>query len=94
MRVIGFPAGALCARPGTDPELWFPDETAPDYPARLAAARRVCVDCPVRAACLADRMRWEPAGSRFGIVAGTTPDERGALAEPTPFRHGAGKEAA
>jgi WhiB family transcriptional regulator, redox-sensing transcriptional regulator len=86
MRVTGFPAGALCARPGTDPELWFPDDTAPDYPARVAAARRVCAGCPVRTACLADRMRSESTGSRFGVAAGTTPEERDALADPARSR--------
>jgi WhiB family redox-sensing transcriptional regulator len=93
MRTADLPSGALCARPGTDPELWFPDDTAPDYPARVAAARRVCLGCPVRAACLADRMRWEPAGSRFGIVAATTPQERDELAQAGTSSVGTGRAA-
>ncbi|MFC5949765.1 WhiB family transcriptional regulator [Pseudonocardia lutea] len=101
MRVVGFPAGALCARPGTNPDLFFPDDQAPNYAARVAAARRVCADCPVQAACLADWMRREPAGARYGVVAGTTPENRDALAGTTaepaaagPFRPAVGSEAA
>jgi WhiB family transcriptional regulator, redox-sensing transcriptional regulator len=102
MRIIGFPAGALCARPGTDPELFFPDPDTTDYPARVAAAGRVCAACPVRTACLADWMRWEPTGSRHGVIAGTTPDDRDLLAgthdrpveAARPFHPAAGIEAA
>ncbi|KAA1020243.1 WhiB family transcriptional regulator [Pseudonocardia sp. EV170527-09] len=70
---------ALCARPGTDPELFFPIETAADAPARIAAAKRVCASCPVAAACLADLMRWEDPARRWGVVGGTTAAERDVL---------------
>jgi WhiB family redox-sensing transcriptional regulator len=70
---------ALCARPGTDPELFFPIETAAHAPARIAAAKRVCAACPVQAACLADLMRWEDPARRWGVIGGTTAAERDAL---------------
>lgn len=70
---------ALCARPGTDPELFFPIESAANAPARIAAAKRVCAACPVRTACLGDLMRWEDPARRWGVVGGTTAAERDAL---------------
>jgi WhiB family redox-sensing transcriptional regulator len=70
---------ALCARPGTDPEMFFPIETATNAPARIAAAKRVCAACPVAASCLADLMRWEDPARRWGVVGGTTAAERDAL---------------
>jgi WhiB family redox-sensing transcriptional regulator len=70
---------ALCARPGTDPEMFFPIETAANAPAQIAAAKRVCAACPVRTACLTDLMRWEDPARRWGVVAGTTAAERDVL---------------
>ena len=40
-----------------DPELFFPAaEAGPVYAAQVAAAKRVCAGCPVRAACLAEAL--------------------------------------
>jgi hypothetical protein len=39
-------AGALCAQ--TDPELWHSERS----PGSTREAKRICLDCPVRAACL------------------------------------------
>jgi hypothetical protein len=60
--------GAACARPGVDPELFFPDEY---HSASVAEAREVCLSCPVRAQCLA--LFGELS---YGIVAGLTASER------------------
>lgn len=57
---------ALCAQ--TDPDLFFPTDSA-----EVAAARRVCADCPVRQQCLADALA-DPA--LRGIWGGTTRTER------------------
>jgi len=45
-------------------------------PAREAAAKAVCVRCPVRAACLEDAVT---SGIRFGVFGGTGEDERQAI---------------
>ncbi|GAA1870977.1 WhiB family transcriptional regulator [Pseudonocardia ailaonensis] len=82
MRITGWHADALCARPGTDPELFFPDDTALTYPVRVAAAKRVCAACPVRAECLADVLGREQPGRRWGVIGGTTAEERDHLATP------------
>lgn len=39
--------GALCAQPGRDPEAWHPFPTE-DF----TEARNVCLNCPLREACL------------------------------------------
>jgi hypothetical protein len=41
---------------------------------RLALA--VCKGCPVRPECTADAMATEAPGLRYGVVAGTTPQQR------------------
>jgi len=63
---------------GTDPEVFFPLNLDPASPG-MAAAKRVCVGCPVQAECLADVMAAEDPARRWGISAGTTPAERAAL---------------
>jgi hypothetical protein len=64
-------ARAACRR--LDPEAFFPlDPGGPE----AAAAREVCSYCPVQAACLADVMASEDPARRWGVVGGTTPDER------------------
>ena len=66
---------AACARPGVDPELFFP---GPTEGAKLRQARRICVDCPVKAPCLADALARSP-NNDHGIYGGTTPEQRGQL---------------
>lgn len=50
----------------------------------VAEAKRICGPCPVREKCLTEGMNAEPAGSRYGIFGGLTPDERTALAGERP----------
>lgn len=68
-------AEALCAT--TDPELFFLDNGS-----SYQAARRLCVSCPVREACLEDAMTFEAslAGRRYGMFGGTTPQQRSEIA--------------
>ncbi|MBN9109614.1 MAG: WhiB family transcriptional regulator [Pseudonocardia sp.] len=66
---------AACARPGVDPEAFYPLDLDPGGPA-VMAARRVCGACPVRALCLLDVMASEDPARRWGVIAGLTPDER------------------
>ena len=61
-----------------DPEIFYPLDLGPDS-AGVAAAKRVCVGCPVRAQCLADVMVAEDPARRWGISGGTTPAERNAI---------------
>jgi WhiB family redox-sensing transcriptional regulator len=61
---------AICAQ--TDPAVFFPE--AGQHP---DAARKVCIRCPVRAACLADAMASREA---YGVRGGLTPKERRQLA--------------
>jgi WhiB family transcriptional regulator, redox-sensing transcriptional regulator len=63
-----------------DPELHTgPDkpESVPEYRARVDAAKAVCDECPVWAACLEYALRTRP---RHGVIAGLTPHELSALA--------------
>jgi len=63
---------AACTR--VDPEVFFPDQ---DNPAAVAAARGVCLVCPVHAQCL------EVFGDLpYGVVAGLTASERRARRHP------------
>ncbi|ODU07300.1 MAG: hypothetical protein ABS81_02050 [Pseudonocardia sp. SCN 72-86] len=70
---------ASCARPGVDPELFFPLDLDPTSPA-VATARQMCAGCPVRALCFDDVMSAEDPARRWGVFAGFTPDERTTLA--------------
>ena len=59
---------------GEAPELFFgPDgrETPAAHGERVASARELCEDCPVRLACLARALR---AGEEFGVWAGLDAD--------------------
>lgn len=67
---------AACA--AVDPETFYPLDLDPTGPA-VAAARRVCAGCPVRAECLADVMAGEDPARRWGVTAGLTADERAVL---------------
>ena len=54
----------LPCRSGDNPDLWFADT-----PADLEQAKRLCVDCPVRAECLAGALaRQEPWGVWGGEI--------------------------
>jgi WhiB family transcriptional regulator, redox-sensing transcriptional regulator len=57
---------------GADPELFFP--IAANGPAlqQISAAKRICLRCPVRPACLSFGLKTLPEG----IWGGTTPEER------------------
>lgn len=67
--------GAACI--GHDPEIWYPD---PTDVLGTSEAVEICHNCPVKQACLAHAMREEPAGGRYGIRGGLTPEERRKLA--------------
>ena len=60
-------AGAECAKPGVNPELFF-EETA----AGIAAAKSICAGCPVADLCLSYAMNV----SEFGTWGGYTEKER------------------
>lgn len=69
--------GALCARPGQDPDIWFP---ANGDRAGAERAKVACFGCPVRSRCL----DWAlAAGERSGIWGGTTPNQRNQLRKAT-----------
>lgn len=70
--LAGWRRRAACARPGVDPELFFPDQ---GERGKVAQAKRICAGCPVRAACLADALAT-PATRDYGIRGGTTREER------------------
>ncbi|MCW2718936.1 WhiB family transcriptional regulator [Pseudonocardia sp.] len=67
---------ALCA--DADPEIFYPVDVTSTAPA-VELAKRVCARCPVQAACLLDAMAGEDPAHRWGVIGGTTPDERHAL---------------
>lgn len=61
-----FLADALCAQ--TDPEVFFPEQGASSRP-----AKRVCMACSARVACL----EWSVAtGQRYGVWGGLSERER------------------
>jgi WhiB family redox-sensing transcriptional regulator len=62
---------AACRR--EDPELFFPIGTSGPAADQAGQAKRICLACPVRAACLDWVMRH---GYDYGIWGGTTPQER------------------
>jgi WhiB family redox-sensing transcriptional regulator len=63
---------AACARPGIDPEVFFPPKGG-----SARRARRICASCPVQAPCLADALATSPWDDvHGGIRAGTTARER------------------
>jgi WhiB family transcriptional regulator, redox-sensing transcriptional regulator len=64
---------AACA--DVDPSLFFP-AGGPGAGLAVAAAKRVCRVCPVRATCIADVMAWEQPSGRYGVVGGLSPNER------------------
>lgn len=56
-----------------EPELFFTD---PSDAQQIQTAKRICAGCPVRSACLADVMAWEPPSNRYGVVGGLAAQER------------------
>lgn len=76
-QVLEWELDALCAQ--TDPDLFFPSKGE-----HSDAARRICTTCPVQAQCLTRALNLEGTSNvayRHGIWAGTTPEERAALAK-------------
>lgn len=63
---------SLAACRGSDAPEFFPEDFSPGprREAALAAARRVCASCPVRADCLNHAVTWhEPKGVWGGLTA-------------------------
>ena len=59
---------------GVDPDVFFPAKS-------VAAAKRICADCPVVGECLTFVMELEDSdGERTGVWAGLSPRERMRLA--------------
>ncbi len=63
---------AACIGSGLD---WFPLRSDPEYAAKVAACRRVCVSCPVVADCLEYAMTIPPR-LVAGVLAGMTQSAR------------------
>jgi WhiB family transcriptional regulator, redox-sensing transcriptional regulator len=61
---------AACARPGIDPEWFFPD---PGQQGKRA--KRICARCPVRDACLTSALAI-PEADDHGVRGGLTARER------------------
>jgi WhiB family redox-sensing transcriptional regulator len=61
---------AACARPGIDPEWFFPE---PGHQGKRA--KRICARCPVRDACLAAALAI-PEAEDHGVRGGLTARER------------------
>ncbi|WP_189220429.1 MULTISPECIES: WhiB family transcriptional regulator [Streptomyces] len=61
---------------GEDPDLFFPVGTSGPALDDIAAAKRICADCPVIGECLS----WALGGGRVsGVWGGLSEDERAAL---------------
>ena len=56
-----------------NPDLFFPAGTTGAAVHEIAAAKAVCVQCPVQSQCLRFALR---TGQAYGIWGGTTEDER------------------
>jgi len=69
---------SLAACRQVDPETFYPLDLDPGSDG-VRAARRVCTGCPVLPECLADTLNSEDPARRWGVIGGTTPDERAAL---------------
>jgi WhiB family redox-sensing transcriptional regulator len=66
---------------GEDPELFFPVTAAGAALAQVVAAKAVCFQCAVRAACLS----YALATGQAGIWGGTTQEERHAMRRSSFF---------
>jgi len=67
-----------CQEPGADPDIWFPE---PGMRRETLTAKRLCMQCPGRAACLAGALA---RNEEFGIFGGLTPAERLKLPRTRP----------
>ncbi|WP_169165139.1 WhiB family transcriptional regulator [Cellulomonas taurus] len=61
------------------PEVFEPDDDHTPTEAEWAVPRAICSACPVIEECLADAMKTEAQGARYGMRGGTSPDERRTL---------------
>jgi hypothetical protein len=68
---VDFFARGACAQPGVDPALFTSEE---DDDQAVAAARTVCVRCPVLLPC----RRYADVANPYGVYAGETQTERAA----------------
>lgn len=87
LRDVIYSAPRACVE---DPDLFFgPDEEMPaEHAARVAEARTVCEDCPVRLACLAFALRTrQPSGVWAGHDADAGELDYLEAAARHPFRH-------
>jgi WhiB family redox-sensing transcriptional regulator len=64
-----------------DPDVFFADEVK----GRYATAGIICDSCPVTTECLAEALKAESCGVRYGMYGGLTPSERQRLAGPKPL---------
>jgi WhiB family redox-sensing transcriptional regulator len=71
---------AACARPGIDPEWFFPE---PGQQGKRA--KRICARCPVQAPCLAAALQL-PEREDHGVRGGLTERERLKLRRQQPRR--------
>jgi len=69
---VGWVDQALC-RKFNDPEIWFPDEAGDT--AAGQEAKEICMQCPVRTACL----EWALANNEWGIWGGMGISQRARL---------------
>jgi hypothetical protein len=76
---VDFFARGACAQPGVDPALFTSEE---DDDQAVAAARALCVRCPVRLPC----RRYADVANPFGVYAGETQTERAARLQPHAHR--------
>ena len=73
-----------------DPEMFFPNRSDEQ---QIQAAQRVCSGCPVRSACLAEVMAWEPPGARYGVVGGLSAQQRRRMQRTTRGSQNSGEAA-
>lgn len=59
-----------------DPELFFPNGSTGDHARQAAVAKRLCMSCPVRVACLEFALE---SRQDFGVWGGLTEEERRSL---------------
>ena len=76
---VDFFTGGACAQSGVDPALFTSEE---DDDQAVAAARALCVRCPVRLPC----RRYAEAANPYGVYAGETQTERAARLQVRPHR--------
>lgn len=55
-----------------DAEVFWPEEDDPEHNVKIAQAKAICAECPIRASCLARALRTRARG----VLGGTTDLER------------------